>query len=373
MKKSLDSLAPLLLLLAALFPSAAQARQTPQPAVNAVLFYSPTCPHCHKVINETLVPMIEQYGGRLQIVGIDVTTPQGRELFLSALKTFNLKEAGVPFLVIDDIYLIGSADIPEKFPALVEEYLKQGGVDFPDIPGLREVLPPPEPTFTPQPPPAPEQTAAPTQPPAPTLAAVQPQFKTSADLTWQERFAQDRAGNSLAVFVLAGMLGASGWTFLQFPNGKKISINEKRYWALPVLALLGAGVAAYLAYVETAEVAAVCGPVGDCNSVQQSEYARLFGILPIGVLGLAGYALFFLTWLIARFRPGRLAHLAALALFGISVLGTLFSIYLTFLEPFVIGATCMWCLTSAAIMTALMALTVFPANFAWQALNSLRD
>jgi len=34
--------------------------------------------------------------------------------------------------------------------------------------------------------------------------------------------------------------------------------------------------------------------------------------------------------------------------------GTLFSIYLTFLEPFVIGATCAWCLSSAIIMTLLI-------------------
>ncbi|WP_287908301.1 vitamin K epoxide reductase family protein [Chloroflexus sp.] len=32
--------------------------------------------------------------------------------------------------------------------------------------------------------------------------------------------------------------------------------------------------------------------------------------------------------------------------------GTLFSLYLTFLEPFVIGATCIWCLLSAITMTS---------------------
>ena len=36
--------------------------------------------------------------------------------------------------------------------------------------------------------------------------------------------------------------------------------------------------------------------------------------------------------------------------------GVLFSIYLTFLEPFVIGATCAWCLSSAVIMTLLLLL-----------------
>jgi uncharacterized membrane protein len=37
--------------------------------------------------------------------------------------------------------------------------------------------------------------------------------------------------------------------------------------------------------------------------------------------------------------------------------GVLFSIYLTFLEPFVIGATCAWCLSSAVIMTLLLLTT----------------
>ena len=42
-----------------------------------------------------------------------------------------------------------------------------------------------------------------------------------------------------------------------------------------------------------------------------------------------------------------------LMLFGTTLIGILFSTYLTFLEPFVIGATCMWCLSSAVIMTLL--------------------
>jgi len=44
--------------------------------------------------------------------------------------------------------------------------------------------------------------------------------------------------------------------------------------------------------------------------------------------------------------------------------GTLFSIYLTFLEPFVIGATCAWCLASAILMTGLLWITAEPAQAA---------
>ena len=51
-------------------------------------------------------------------------------------------------------------------------------------------------------------------------------------------------------------------------------------------------------------------------------------------------------------------------------IGTLFSIYLTFLEPFVIGATCMWCISSAVVMMALLWITAGPAIEAW---HRLRD
>jgi uncharacterized membrane protein len=135
-------------------------------------------------------------------------------------------------------------------------------------------------------------------------------------------------------------------------------------WLIPALCLVGLGVAGYLAYVETTRVEAVCGPVGDCNTVQQSEYARLFGVLPIGVLGLVGYVMILLAWGIGRIAGQRLAAYASLAVLGLTFFGVLFSIYLTFLEPFVIGATCAWCLTSALIMTALFWLSLFPARAA---------
>ena len=106
------------------------------------------------------------------------------------------------------------------------------------------------------------------------------------------RFASDLVGNSLAVIVLAGMLvsvvgAALAWQAKPATQkGNPAPANTWR-WLIPLLCLVGMGVAGYLSYVETTQVEAVCGPVGDCNTVQQSEYARLFGILPIGILGIA--------------------------------------------------------------------------------------
>jgi uncharacterized membrane protein len=368
-----NSLPIAILVIGLLFLPLHRARaQSDLPVVRAVLFYSPTCGHCQFVIEQTILPMIQQYGNQLQIMGVDVTQPQGQQLFLAALQKFGLDRGGVPYLLIDNIHLTGSVEIPERFPGLVETYLRQGGVDWPNIPGLNDILPTPtglmEVTalpLTPRPSPLSTPVPASVSPavPSPTVNPVL-DLGGHNNLTWRERFALDRAGNTLSVFILMGMIGAVIWGFILFQNSKGVSPRNRWSWVVPALCVIGMGIAGYLAYVETRQVEAVCGPVGDCNTVQQSEYARLFGILPIGVLGLIGYAAILGSWLVAYFTTGRLAKLAPLANLVMTVVGTLFSIYLTFLEPFVIGATCAWCLTSAVLMTVLMLLSIAPAKFA---------
>jgi len=336
--------------------------------VHAVLFYSPACGHCQIVINQTLLPLIDQYGDQLSIVGIDATTSSGSALFSAALQYFNLETSGVPFLVIGDTYLVGSINIPQQFPGMIEEYLAQGGVDLPAIPGLAETL-------------AGAQAAQETEAAAasavnstPTAAgAVAPTQTPGLPLTSAKhsglgaRFASDLTGNSLAVVVLAGMLVSVGGAALAWrakptaPRGDPASANTWR-WLIPLLCLVGLGVAGYLSYVESAQVEAVCGPVGDCNTVQQSAYARLFGMLPIGTLGLIGYVLILFAWAGSIMNQGKLTTYARFALLALTAFGVAFSIYLTFLEPFVIGATCAWCLTSAIIMTVLLWLSLAPAK-----------
>jgi len=136
-----------------------------------------------------------------------------------------------------------------------------------------------------------------------------------------------------------------------------------------LLSLMGLAVATYLARVETTGVRAVCGPIGDCNAVQQSSYARLFGVVPIGVIGLFGFGAVLLVWgLVVIARP-RASDWGRVALGAGAVAGIGFSIYLTFLEPFVIGAVCAWCLTSAAVATTLVWVTAGPAAEAWRRLH----
>jgi uncharacterized membrane protein len=90
--------------------------------------------------------------------------------------------------------------------------------------------------------------------------------------------------------------------------------------------------------------------LGDCNAVQESLYAHVLGI-PIGIIGVLGYLTILSLWLVNRYKNQRGIDLA---LFVIALLGVGFSIYLTFLEPFVIGASCVWCLISAVVMGILL-------------------
>jgi uncharacterized membrane protein len=170
------------------------------------------------------------------------------------------------------------------------------------------------------------------------------------------RVLADPQGNGLAIVVLVAMIAAVARSIAALRRPAPPRRTRTLDWLTPVLALAGLGVASYLTYVEVRGVEAVCGPVGDCNTVQQSEWARLFGVVPIGVLGVLGFAAILLAWAVRRFGAGRVSSWAAFALLAMTGLGTLFSIYLTFLEPFVIGATCLWCLSSAVIMTALYGL-----------------
>lgn len=372
-------------------PARAQEAET-ETMVRAILFYSPTCPHCHKVIQEDLPPLFDQYPDELQIVGIDVSQPDGQALYQAAIERFNIPDEriGVPCLIVNDRVLVGSGEIPAEFPGLVETYLAQGGVDWPDIPGLATALeqqPSPEATEPPAPP-APTEGAEPATATAPVTATgtpagtppppseaeaggdgtgaglVLPDTESGDSNSIAAKFSRDPVGNGLAVIVLVVMVVVVG--FLAFtlrqsspdtPDTPNTPAPAWQEWAVPVLSLVGLVVAGYLTYIESTAARAVCGPVGDCNTVQQSEYARLFGVLPIGALGLAGYVAILAAWAAGRSGNERVATRGWLALFLMSLGGTLFSIYLTFLEPFVIGATCAWCLTSSVIMTALLLLS----------------
>jgi uncharacterized membrane protein len=313
-------------------PSTAATQSAGGPVVQAIFFYTPTCPICHRVINEVLEPMANDYGDRLQIVRINTYQPAGLQLYQAAVERYQIppERQGVPTLVVGDIALVGGREIPEQFPALVEEGLAAGGVGWPDIPGLAQAISEVQPGGIETPPP-------------------------------------DPVGFALAGVVLAGMVAALGYAAWHVGTGRQRLLQLLRLgpsplpyakmWVIPLLALVGLGIATYLTYGEITSVEVICGPIGECNFVQSSPYARILGV-PVAVLGILHYLAIGALWLGQRYQVGRWANLSVLGLLGLTLFGTLFSIYLTCLEIFVVRAICTWCLGSAVMTTILMLLAV---------------
>jgi len=105
------------------------------------------------------------------------------------------------------------------------------------------------------------------------------------------------------------------------------------------VALIGLAIAIYLTATKLAGGLPVCGVVSGCEDVANSQYSDTFGIptAAYGVVYSAVIAVLGLAW----WRLGD--RRAILAAYGLGLFASLFVVYLTYLELFVIRATCVWC------------------------------
>jgi uncharacterized membrane protein len=123
-----------------------------------------------------------------------------------------------------------------------------------------------------------------------------------------------------------------------------------------VLAIAGLLISLYLSWTKLANVEVVCiQGISNCDAVQSSIYAYFppgdSGI-PVAVIGLAGY-IAILAALLLENRVTILARLGRTLVFVMTLVGFLFSAYLTAIEAFVLHEWCQWCVLSAIIMVLL--------------------
>ncbi len=131
-----------------------------------------------------------------------------------------------------------------------------------------------------------------------------------------------------------------------------------------LLSLAGIVLASYLTYAHVNTNALVCG-LGDCHSVQASEYATI-GPIPVAVLGLLMYVVAFVSSLAVRRNPAWSVPAWTVA-FATCLAGTVYAVYLTWIEVAVIHAICQWCVASA-VLTVL--LTAVLATLLWGAIGA---
>ena len=124
-----------------------------------------------------------------------------------------------------------------------------------------------------------------------------------------------------------------------------------------LVALAGMFVALYLTLYKLGYIGTLVCAVGSCETVQTSKWATFLGF-PVGAWGVAYYVAVFalsITGLSAALSESRGV---SLLLVGMTGFGVIFSLWLTYLELFVIHAICQWCVISAILATALFVISV---------------
>jgi uncharacterized membrane protein len=131
---------------------------------------------------------------------------------------------------------------------------------------------------------------------------------------------------------------------------------DKKIWISSiVLAVIGLIDSIYLVWVKFTDQYALCGPIGNCESVNTSQYSEIWGI-PIALLGAGAYIVIIILLLLEN-RSELMGEYSPLIVFGISLIGVLYSIYLTYIEVAVLRAICPYCVISAVVLVLLLVLS----------------
>jgi uncharacterized membrane protein len=130
-----------------------------------------------------------------------------------------------------------------------------------------------------------------------------------------------------------------------------------RRMIVATLALAGIFVALYLLLYKIGVVGNLSCSIGSCETVNTSRWAVFLGA-PVAGWGVAFYvAMFGLALASLQERYASSLGMSKL-LAVVSGAGLVFSIWLTYLELFVIHAICQWCVVSAIIVTMIFVVAV---------------
>jgi len=126
-----------------------------------------------------------------------------------------------------------------------------------------------------------------------------------------------------------------------------------RYVAAACVALVGVLDSVYLTVEHLSGRSVRCVVVSGCDAVLSSSYATVGGTVPLAAAGALAYFLAFSLATLAAFGYGVRGALAALV-----ALMFAFTLWLLYVQAFVLHAFCTYCLLSAAVTTALLLLAL---------------
>ena len=127
---------------------------------------------------------------------------------------------------------------------------------------------------------------------------------------------------------------------------------------MALIALIGVFLSLYLTLFKLGYIGTLACGSGSCETVQLSKWGDFLGV-PVAAWGVGYYAiLLVLAFAGVQDRYEGSVRLTKTLVF-VTGAGLLFSLWLTYLELFVIHALCRWCLGSAAITFVLFGLALW--------------
>lgn len=130
------------------------------------------------------------------------------------------------------------------------------------------------------------------------------------------------------------------------------------------LAIVGAVNAGYLAWTKLTNANIYCGPGSSaCDAVAASQYGYLLGI-PVSYLGFISYAALIVLFVLES-RSEFFKTNGPLAVFGLTLFGTLFSGYLQYVSLFLLREVCPYCVVNALLMAALFVISIVRLRRQW--------
>jgi uncharacterized membrane protein len=298
--------------------------------VNVVLFWSPTCPHCHDVIENILPPIQEKFKNKLLITYIMLYKENQVVPFYKLASEYGVKQGdiGVPFMIIGNKVLIGTDEIKKDMPNLIQDGIKRGGVPFPE-------------------------------------KVLNSEFAKYVDIKAVEN--KSFEGKPYAIFTIFFLLIVVLYSLLSLKFKTLIKhitfFKAIRNYLIPIFIFMGFLISIYLFHLETTDSSAMCILFSGCNIVQQSSFSHLFGIIPIALLEIFAYCVFFALW-VYSYKLNKFKIFcfdSRKVLFWFSLMTTAVAMCLTTLEIFIIKASCVYCIISSIIIGLLLIL--FNPNF----------
>jgi len=126
-------------------------------------------------------------------------------------------------------------------------------------------------------------------------------------------------------------------------------------YILPIISFLGFIDASYLTAKHYLETPVTCSIFEGCEKVTTSSYAIVFGI-PVALSGIIFYlTIFILSIAFIEIKNKKLLSF----IFIVASLGFAASLWFVYLQLFVIGAICLYCVLSAFFSTIIFILSIF--------------